>query len=171
MSSADVEHTSTTTTSSSDQAAVTAEDASTTTALVAAAAAATRPPVYPGWHATVAGGVAGLGSRIITAPLDLIRTRLQVWGQVARTTTSTSTAASAASSGAAGAAASGAVVKNVAAHQAMTQMLRDIIKTDGIRGCFRGLGATLVTVPTFWGVYCEYLFMYILMDGKVLVVT
>jgi hypothetical protein len=75
-----------------------------------------------------------------------------VWGQVARTT---STASATGASASASASASG-VVKNVAAHQAMTQMLRDIIKTDGIRGCFRGLGATLVTVPTFWGVYCEY---------------
>jgi Mitochondrial carrier protein len=72
----------------------------------------------------------------------LIRTRLQVWGQVARSSSS--------SAGSIGVAAAAAP-----AHQAMTQMLRDIIKTDGIRGCFRGLGATLVTVPTFWGVYCE----------------
>jgi hypothetical protein len=50
--------------------------------------------------------------------------------------------------------AASASIKNIAAQQAVSQMLRDIIKTDGIRGCFRGQGATLVTVQRF-GVYCE----------------
>lgn len=31
--------------------------------------------------------------------------------------------------------------------------LKDIMKKDGIKGCFRGLGPTLMTVPTFWGLY------------------
>eukprot|EP00957_Ditylum_brightwellii_P145279 11064891-Ditylum_brightwellii.AAC.1 len=26
-------------------------------------------------------------------------------------------------------------------------------KKEGVAGCFRGLGATLVTVPTFWAIY------------------
>ena len=72
--------------------------------------------------------IAGVGSgalaSIICAPLDLIRTRLQVWNDVKHSPT-----------------------------VAMPQMIRDIIKKDGITGCFRGLGATLVTVPVFWGVY------------------
>jgi solute carrier family 25 folate transporter 32 len=72
--------------------------------------------------------LAGVGSgalaSIICAPLDLIRTRLQVWTDVKHSPT-----------------------------VAIPQMLRDIIRQDGITGCFRGLGATLVTVPAFWGVY------------------
>eukprot|EP00977_Amphora_coffeiformis_P011413 scaffold2765_cov165-Amphora_coffeaeformis.AAC.7 len=72
--------------------------------------------------------VAGVGSgalaSVICAPIDLIRTRLQVWTEVKHSPSA-----------------------------AIPQMLRDIIKRDGIAGCFRGLGATLVTVPAFWGVY------------------
>jgi hypothetical protein len=33
---------------------------------------------YPAWHSALAGGVAGLGSRMATAPLDLIRIRRQL---------------------------------------------------------------------------------------------
>jgi solute carrier family 25 thiamine pyrophosphate transporter 19 len=35
-------------------------------------------PTYPVWHNAVAGGVAGAGSRMVTAPLDLIRIRRQL---------------------------------------------------------------------------------------------
>jgi hypothetical protein len=63
---------------------------------------------------------------------------MQVWGQVVRNS----------KGAAAGAAAS---VKSLS----LPGMLRDIVQRDGWRGCFRGLGATLVTVPTFWGVYCK----------------
>lgn len=31
--------------------------------------------------------------------------------------------------------------------------LKDIAARDGVKGCFRGLGATLCTVPFFWGIY------------------
>jgi solute carrier family 25 folate transporter 32 len=31
--------------------------------------------------------------------------------------------------------------------------LQEIYRMDGLRGCFRGLGATLATVPAFWGLY------------------
>ncbi len=33
---------------------------------------------YPRWHDIVAGAVAGLASRLITAPLDLVKIRLQL---------------------------------------------------------------------------------------------
>jgi solute carrier family 25 thiamine pyrophosphate transporter 19 len=35
-------------------------------------------PTYPAWHNAVAGGVAGAGARMVTAPLDLIRIRRQL---------------------------------------------------------------------------------------------
>lgn len=38
----------------------------------------TLPSLYPAWHSAVAGGVAGFGSRMTTAPLDLIRIRRQL---------------------------------------------------------------------------------------------
>jgi solute carrier family 25 (mitochondrial folate transporter), member 32 len=92
---------------------------------------------------------AGLGSGFLSsiacAPLDLVRTRLQVWGDVlgpksASTTTSSTSAA--------------ITTKQTArAPPSIYRVLKEIIRQDGYLGCFRGLGATLVTVPLFWGVY------------------
>lgn len=76
---------------------------------------------------------AGVGSSAVAsvfcAPLDLVRTRLQVLGEISlpgKTTTTT---------------------------PSIFKTFQDIIRIDGFRGCFRGLGATLFTVPTFWGMY------------------
>ena len=83
--------------------------------------------------------VAGIGSGVLAsvacAPLDLIRTRMQVMGDVRAHGAPSSTSAS--------------NMPSLSVHRA----LADIIKQDGIRGCFRGLGATLATVPAFWGLY------------------
>ena len=87
-----------------------------------------RDPIYL-WSSLVAGAGRGALASVICAPLDLIRTRLQVWTAV---------------KGSKGEAAS-----------TLPRMLNDIIKSEGWRGCFRGLGATLVTVPLFWGIYCK----------------
>jgi len=37
--------------------------------------------------------------------------------------------------------------------QGIGKALEEILMADGFRGCFRGLGATLATVPAFWGIY------------------
>jgi solute carrier family 25 folate transporter 32 len=74
----------------------------------------------------VAGVGSGALSSIICAPLDLIRTRMQVWGDVKL---------------------KGKVPFSPA------QAFQEILKKEGWKGCFRGLAATLVTVPLFWGVY------------------
>ena len=83
--------------------------------------------------------VAGIGSGILAsvacAPLDLIRTRMQVMGDVRSHGAPSSTRAS--------------NMPSLSVYRA----LADIIQKDGIRGCFRGLGATLATVPAFWGLY------------------
>jgi solute carrier family 25 folate transporter 32 len=74
---------------------------------------------------TFAAGVgSGALASVICAPLDLIRTRMQVWSDVDR-----------------------------GAGNSPKQAFQEILKKEGWRGCFRGLGATLVTVPLFWGVY------------------
>lgn len=74
--------------------------------------------------------VAGVGSgslaSVACAPLDLIRTRMQVAGGLERK-----------------ALADARVIKSI----------HEIYLSDGVRGCFRGLGATLATVPLFWGIY------------------
>ena len=46
---------------------------------------------YPQWHNFVAGGIAGLCSRMVTAPLDLIRIRRQLQASPSMTTTRTVT--------------------------------------------------------------------------------
>lgn len=72
--------------------------------------------------------VAGVGSGAIAsvacAPLDLLRTRMQVVGQV----------------------------RNQARFEVLS-MIREVYRRDGLKGYFRGLGATLLTVPIFWGIY------------------
>lgn len=79
-----------------------------------------------------AGVGSGMASSVACAPLDLVRTRMQVTGSITNTKIHS---------------------VDKASQPLMMKSLRDIIKKDGITGCFRGLGVTLVTVPTFWGVY------------------
>jgi len=71
----------------------------------------------------IAGVGSGILASIVCAPLDVLRTRLQVWGDLS------------------GQRASG------------VHVVKDIMRTEGWRGAFRGLGATLLTVPLFWGMY------------------
>lgn len=87
--------------------------------------------------------LAGIGSGVVAsvfcAPLDLIRTRMQVMGEVK----------SAAAASGRSVASADARIPSLSVYRAIA----DIVKEDGFRGCFRGLGATLATVPLFWGIY------------------
>lgn len=73
--------------------------------------------------------IAGVGSgslaSVVCAPLDLVRTRLQVAGGLGKS----------------------------ARKARIIKSLYEVYLVDGVRGCFRGLGATLATVPAFWGIY------------------
>eukprot|EP00581_Thalassiosira_minuscula_P017957 CAMPEP_0183732028 /NCGR_PEP_ID=MMETSP0737-20130205/37249_1 /TAXON_ID=385413 /ORGANISM="Thalassiosira miniscula, Strain CCMP1093" /LENGTH=379 /DNA_ID=CAMNT_0025964919 /DNA_START=421 /DNA_END=1557 /DNA_ORIENTATION=- len=73
--------------------------------------------------------IAGVGSgslaSVVCAPLDLVRTRMQVAGGLEKGKQSAK------------------IIKSI----------YEIYLLDGARGCFRGLGATLATVPAFWGLY------------------
>jgi len=77
--------------------------------------------------------LAGVGSgslaSVVCAPLDLVRTRMQVIGGINNKQHPTIT------------------------NPRIVQSLHQIYLSDGIRGCFRGLGVTLATVPAFWGLY------------------
>uniref|UniRef100_A0A7S2K0U6 Mitochondrial carrier protein n=1 Tax=Leptocylindrus danicus TaxID=163516 RepID=A0A7S2K0U6_9STRA len=75
-----------------------------------------------------AGAASGIISSVLCAPLDLVKTRLQVQGSLA------------------------AAAGN-SAEMTTAQMFADIIKHDGYMGCFRGLTPTLSCVPVFWGIY------------------
>ena len=79
------------------------------------------------WSTLVAGVGSGALASVLCAPLDLLRTRLQVWGGLHQNSSATSIV--------------------------YWEILREMIAKDGVKGCFRGLGATLLTVPAFWGVY------------------
>ena len=81
-----------------------------------------RDPIYI-YSSLVAGVGSGALSSVMCAPLDLVRTRLQVWSDL-----------------------------NMPA-ATVRQAFTDIFQKEGWRGYFRGLGASLVTVPAFWGVY------------------
>ena len=75
--------------------------------------------------------VSGVGSgslaSVVCAPLDLVRTRMQVAG--------------------------GLEGKSAQSNAKIIKSIHEIYLSDGMRGCFRGLGATLATVPAFWGLY------------------
>ena len=47
----------------------------------------------------------------------------------------------------------GGLQGNSAKNAKIIQSIREIYHSEGMRGCFRGLGATLATVPAFWGIY------------------
>lgn len=82
------------------------------------------------WSSLVAGVGSGALASILCAPLDLLKTRLQVYGSTG-------------------------IQQHMHQRQGggFVSMMRDILETEGIKGCFRGLGAALVTVPAFWGLY------------------
>jgi len=87
---------------------------------------------YRMWISFFAGVGSSAAASVFCAPLDLVRTRLQVLGEI---TTVPGTGASSTTS------------------TSLIKSFQDILRVDGVRGCFRGLGATLFTVPTFWGMY------------------
>jgi len=123
----------------------------------------TLPTRHKKRHNTLSSLIAGVGSgaasSIACAPLDLVRTRMQVMGDltqqqplvspdgVKRPLGAAAAAVSRTPKGTAAAAVSDCNQMNV------FRTLRDVFTKDGVRGCFRGLGMTLLTVPTFWGLY------------------
>jgi hypothetical protein len=105
-----------------------------------------RDPLYM-YSSLIAGIGSGAISGIVCAPLDLIKTRMQIWGSLQQQGVTNSFVKTAGNSG-------------VVGIRSVFRMLQDIIHTEGIVGCFRGLGATLITVPAFWGVYCTYFIFF-----------
>lgn len=93
--------------------------------------AAKQPPPRPTrnatflWSSFVAGVGSGILASIVCAPLDVLRTRLQVWGDLHPS----------------------------ARKGGLHLIVQEIVQVEGIKGAFRGLGATLLTVPMFWGIY------------------
>jgi len=82
------------------------------------------------YSSLIAGVGSGALSTVLCAPLDLVRTQLQVWGDLHQGRRGTISI--------------------------IPALLKETIQREGWKGCFRGLGASLITVPAFWGVYCKY---------------
>ncbi|KDE09596.1 hypothetical protein MVLG_00004 [Microbotryum lychnidis-dioicae p1A1 Lamole] len=96
-----------------------------------------RPP--PAVH-LVAGGLGGMCGSVVTAPFDLVKTRLQS-DMFHSTSTSTSTSTSATST-----LPRGPIRQLLGAFADTGRILRDIYKYEGPTALFKGLGPTLVGV-------------------------
>ncbi|KAI1851949.1 hypothetical protein JX265_008246 [Neoarthrinium moseri] len=94
-------------------------------------------PFSKSWHHLVAGGIGGMTAAILTAPLDVLKTRLQSDFYQAQLR---------AAREAAGQARLGPL-RSVSYHVAETvQILRDVHRLEGSRALFKGLGPNLVGV-------------------------
>lgn len=91
----------------------------------------TRIPNF--WVAPVCGGAAGVASGIVTCPLDVIKTKLQAQGGFARR--------------------SGATMHTKTLYRGMFGTGKVIIREDGIRGLYQGLGPMLMGYLPTWAVY------------------
>jgi Mitochondrial carrier protein len=88
---------------------------------------------YCSW---IAGVSSGAVSSVLVAPLDVLRTQWQVIGSSSSSLSSVGGNSS-------------------ISHQKPSNLVATIWKREGIAGFFRGLTATLLTVPAFWGIYCK----------------
>lgn len=102
-----------------------------------------------------AGVGSGALSSFICAPLDLIRTRMQVWGDIQQQQQQQQQNSMKNGHDAQQHGKNSKLYRNRAIPSigSPSEAFRAILKKEGPRGMFRGLGATLVTVPLFWGVY------------------
>jgi Mitochondrial carrier protein. len=85
------------------------------------------------WIAPVCGAFAGVASGIVTCPLDVIKTKLQAQGGFARRV---------AQSG-----------ETKALYRGMIGTGKMIIRDDGLRGLYQGLGPMLLGYLPTWAVY------------------
>ncbi|KAJ6002738.1 FAD carrier protein [Penicillium sp. IBT 35674x] len=91
----------------------------------------TRIPNF--WVAPFCGGAAGVASGIVTCPLDVIKTKLQAQGGFARR--------------------SGPAMQTKTLYRGMFGTGKVIIREDGIRGLYQGLGPMLMGYLPTWAVY------------------
>ncbi|KAJ6024324.1 hypothetical protein N7540_005121 [Penicillium herquei] len=85
------------------------------------------------WIAPFCGGAAGVASGIVTCPLDVIKTKLQAQGGFARR--------------------SGPAMETKTLYRGMLGTGRVIIREDGLRGLYQGLGPMLMGYLPTWAVY------------------
>ena len=79
-------------------------------------------------HSFLSGAGAGAVSSILCCPLDVAKVRIQIQGTL-----------------------------GIQRYTTTLGTLKLIMKEEGMRGCFRGLGPALCNVPLFWSIYwCTY---------------
>lgn len=96
------------------------------------------------YSSLVAGVISGGIASVLCAPLDLIRVRMQVWGQVVGEQIGDTKAATTQRL---------SWKPTSSLSVPIGKLLREIRDKEGYRGFFKGLGATLLTVPVFWAIY------------------
>ena len=85
-------------------------------------------PVSTSLHSFLSGAGAGVVSSILCCPLDVAKVRIQVQSTL-----------------------------GINRYTSTLETLKLIMKEEGIRGCFKGLGPALCNVPLFWSIYwCTY---------------
>ena len=84
------------------------------------------------WIAPFCGGAAGVASGIVTCPLDVIKTKLQAQGGFARRN---------------------GTMETKTLYRGMLGTGRVILREDGIRGLYQGLGPMLMGYLPTWAVY------------------
>jgi len=95
------------------------------------------PSVAANWQHALSAIGAGVLTAVFTSPFDVIRTRLAV--QQSRAATSPGNGAARAGSS--------------QVYHGLIGSCRTTIREEGVRGLFRGFGATIVVVPSFWVFY------------------
>jgi solute carrier family 25 folate transporter 32 len=85
------------------------------------------------WIAPVCGAFAGVASGIVTCPLDVIKTKLQAQGGFARRVAQAG--------------------ETKALYRGMIGTGKMIIREDGLRGLYQGLGPMLMGYLPTWAVY------------------
>ncbi|KAJ2782292.1 hypothetical protein H4R18_002374 [Coemansia javaensis] len=86
------------------------------------------------WLHFVAGGLGGMAGAVVTSPLDVLRTRQQLYGSAA------------AAAAATGASPGGMLARAARPLVSTAQVLRELCVKEGVRGWFAGLGPSLVGI-------------------------
>ncbi|KJE88545.1 substrate carrier family protein [Capsaspora owczarzaki ATCC 30864] len=107
----------------------------------AADGAAPARTTRPSWQGAVAGGAGGCGAALITHPVELLKVRMQLWGELGKTTATAATSARASS-------------------LAPSSSSSSSSSSSGVLGFYQGLGASLLRQAVYtsarFGFYAQY---------------
>ncbi|KAI5857193.1 mitochondrial carrier protein [Tricharina praecox] len=93
--------------------------------------------INPGWTPAIAGGTAGFVSGVFTCPLDVVKTKLQAQAGWSRTTPRPR----------------GAIGAGELKYRGLIGTTKTILREDGLRGMYKGLGPLILGYLPTWTVY------------------